>query len=82
MLRNTCFAISLFVVLVRPALAWCEKDCVSLCNQTSTRMTPAECITFHNCHQYAGQNCKGAGFVKNYAKQYNAGARHSTDYKQ
>jgi hypothetical protein len=54
------------------AQTWCEQDCRSLCQKTSS--SPQDCIAKYQCSQYAGRRCAGAAAVAARAKQYKRAA--------
>jgi hypothetical protein len=43
--------------------AWCEKNCVSLCNKIFGAQKSGPCIAQYQCSQYAGRSCASAAYV-------------------
>jgi hypothetical protein len=57
------------------AQTWCEQDCRSLCQKTSS--SPQDCIAKYQCSQYAGRACAGAAAVAARARQYKKSANRA-----
>ena len=57
------FAFLMFSVNVQAENAWCEKNCVTLC-QKIYGAGAAPCIAKYQCAQYAGRQCASASYVQ------------------
>jgi len=65
----------LFLTFADTANAWCDKNCVGLCNAIANRGyrgTAAQCIAQYSCPSYAGQQCDPEVRVTERANRINA----------